>query len=52
MSIHSGELAGSCWGAFAEEQIMRTVHQLVAQVRGAGAAPFSDGNQEAIDEEK
>ena len=52
MNIHSGELAGACWASSAEEQIIRTVHQLVAQVRGAGAAPFSDGNQKAIDEEK
>ncbi len=52
MSIHSGELAGCCWGSSGEEQIIRTVHLLVAKVRGAGAAPFSDGNLGAIDEEK
>jgi hypothetical protein len=52
MNIHSGELAGSCWGSSAEEQIIRKLHEMVVKVRGAGAAPFSDGNQKAIDEEK
>jgi neutral ceramidase len=32
-TITSGELAGSCWGPQTEENIIRKVHELVAQVR-------------------
>lgn len=36
-TITSGELAGSAWGPQAEEQIIRKVHELAAEVRSAEA---------------